>query len=598
MQGLAHVSSAKRTHCLPEDVGLVSTLTMEPRLFLRTPCVLMVLSATLNGCASDDEKQAQPPQSTSPTAPTTNGGAGFDAATSCSTAESGDVRFSVPSGTFVSWVSVELSTALAGAEIRYTTDGRAPSVASPRYEGSPLQFTSTTRIRAQSFVAGQPQGLPSAAIYVARGIDSTHDLPVVVLDAYAQGRASIRDRSFVDVAFLGFAPTNGVAALSQTPTISNLAAYHSHGQSSVMFNKASYRVELRNSNGTDRECELFGLPRDADFVLIGPHADKTLIHNPFVYSLGRDMGLLAPRLSMIELFLNVDDQPLTHTDYYGVYQMVEKFKIQKNRIELAKLLPTDTTEPNVSGGYIFKFEWQATEPPTIACAGAAETCWSDLELVEPDAPSSAQIAYFGNYLQAFNTALHSATPADPVSGYPAYIDVSSFVDQVIINEFTRNMDAYVRSQYFHKDRGKKIVAGPLWDFDLIAGVGMRADFSWGAAYPNMDIAGWQYESNAPRMTSAWFKILIADPAFRAQLVERWKGLRQSLLSDQAIQTRIQTVSQGLDNAATRNFLRWPILMQDMVMPMATPIAPSWREQLEYMRKWLTDRAAWLDTQWI
>lgn len=154
------------------------------------------------------------------------------------------------------------------------------------------------------------------------------------------------------------------------------------------------------------------------------------------------MGLLAPRLSMIELFLNVDDQPLTHTDYYGVYQMVEKFKIQKNRIELAKLLPTDTTEPNVSGGYIFKFEWQATEPPTIACAGAAETCWSDLELVEPDAPNSSQIAYLGNYLQAFNTALHSAMPADPVSGYPAYIDVSSFVDQVIINEFTRNMDAY------------------------------------------------------------------------------------------------------------------------------------------------------------
>src|SRR5512145_2810301 len=127
---------------------------MEPRSFLRTPCVLMVLGATLNGCASDDDKQAQPLQSTSPTAPTTNGGAGPDGATSCASAESGDVHFSVPSGTFVSGLSVELSTALAGAEIRYTTDGSAPSVASSRYEGSPLQFTSTTRIRAQSFVAG------------------------------------------------------------------------------------------------------------------------------------------------------------------------------------------------------------------------------------------------------------------------------------------------------------------------------------------------------------------------------------------------------------------------------------------------------------
>jgi hypothetical protein len=554
----------------------------------------MVLSATLNGCASDDDKQVQPLQSTTPT---TNGGAGPDAATSCASAESGNVHFSVPSGTFVSGLSVELSTALAGAEIRYTTDGSAPNVSSARYEGLPLQFTSTTRVRAQSFVAGQPRGLPSAAIYVARGIDSTHDLPVVVMDAYGQGRASLRDRSFVDVAFLGFAPTNGVAALNQTPTISNVAAYHSHGQSSVMFNKASYRLELRNSDGTDRDCELFGLSSDADFVLIGPHADKTLIHNPFVYSLGREMGLLAPKLSMIEVFLNLDDQPLTHTDYNGVYQLVETFKIKKSRIQLTKLRPTDTTEPDVSGGYIFKLEWQAAEPPTIACTGAAETCWSDLELVEPEAPNSAQLAYLGNYLQAFNTAIHSAAPADPVSGYPAYIDVASFVDHVIVNEFTRNLDAYVRSQYFHKDRGKKIVAGPLWDFDLIAGVGMRPDFSWGATYPNLDSAGWQYEVNVPRMTSDWFRILIADPAFHAQLVERWKSLRQTLLSDQAIQTRIQTLSQGLENAATRNFLRWPILMQDMVMPMATPTAPSWPEQLEYMRKWLTDRAAWLDTQW-
>lgn len=557
----------------------------------------MVLSATLSGCASDDDKQVQPSQSTSPAAPVNSGGAGPDAATSCVSAESGDVRFSVPSGTFVSRLSVGLSTALAGAEIRYTTDGSAPSMASPRYEGSPLQFTSTTRVRAQSFIAGQPQGLPSAAIYVARGIDSTHELPVIVMDAYAQGRASVKDRSYVDVAFLGFAPTNGVAALNQTPTISNLAAYHSHGQSSVMFNKASYRLELRNSDGTDRDCELFGLSSDADFVLIGPHADKTLIHNPFVYSLGRDMGLLAPKLSMVELFLNLDDQPLTHTDYSGVYQMVEKFKIKKDRIQLTELRPTDTTEPDVSGGYIFKLEWQATEAPTIPCTGPAETCWSDLELVEPDAPNPEQLAYLGNYLQAFNSALHSAAPADPVSGYPAYIDVLSFVDHVIINEFTRNLDAYVRSQYFHKDRGKKIIAGPLWDFDLIAGVGMKPDFSWGATYPNLDSAGWQYEVNAPRMTSDWFRILIADPVFRAQLVERWKSLRQTLLSDQAIQTRIQTLSQGLENAATRNFQRWPILTQEMVMPMATPIAPSWREQLEYMRKWLTDRAAWLDTQW-
>ncbi|MFC1642765.1 CotH kinase family protein [Myxococcota bacterium] len=516
----------------------------------------------------------------------------------CSQAVPGDVAFSWPSGTFAESISVELSTRLADVSIRYTVDGTVPTSSSPIYDGTPLSIDKTTRLRAQAFAGAVPKGAPSAGIYVTRAIDSDHDVPVIVLDAYAAGRASTQDRSFQDVAFLGFEPADGMTSLNAEPAVTSLAAYHAHGQSSVMFAKSSYRIELRDYAGDDRDCALFGMPKEADWLLIGPFADKTLIHNAFVFSLGKELGLLAPRLTLIELFVNVGDRPMTSSNYYGVYQLIEKIEIQKDRISLKQLRTTDTTEPEITGGYIFKSEWLATEPPLLPCPEEGEGCWTDMELVEPQAPNVEQMAYLTSHLKAFNDAMHSAAPSDPVSGYPAYLDVQSFVDHVIINELTRSMDAYVRSQYFHKQRGGKIVAGPLWDFDLIAGVGMGASGLGGRAFPNLDTAGWQYESNASRMTSNWFSVLLADPDFRAQLVARWIALRRGLLSEASIAGRIEMLTQGLENAASRNFLRWQILSQPMVMPFTTPVEPTWHGQVEYMKNWLVQRAAWLDTQWL
>src|SRR5690606_21458051 len=90
------------------------------------------------------------------------------------------------------------------------------------------------------------------------------------------------------------------------------------------------------------------------------------------------------------------------------------------------------------------------------------TCWADLEVVDPDPLNAAQEAYLTDYITAFNDAIHES----PLGEYGAYIDVASFVDTLILNELVRNGDAYTRSVYFYKERNQKIVAGPLWDFNL------------------------------------------------------------------------------------------------------------------------------------
>lgn len=518
----------------------------------------------------------------------------------CGASPAGAVVFSTPSGTFQGSVTVELTTSEAGAEIRFTTDRTAPSAASQRYT-EPLRFTTTTNLRAQAFDAGSPIGAAADAIYISSSLDATHDVPVMVLDSYGVALpapsmfpGSMTGREYIDVASLVYEPRGGAASLSSTPTVASAAAFRIRGQSSAFFAKRPYRLELRDGTGDDRDCPMLGMPAEADWVLHPPFPDKALIRNAFAYSLGRDLGMAAPRAALIELYVNSAERPLEAGDYQGVYLLVETIKNQKNRLDLKQLEVTDTTLPAIAGGYIFKFEWQVMDiEQQLLCPAGQADCWNWLEVVDPSPWAELQQAYLTDHVVELVNALHSAAPADPAAGYPAYIDVPSFVDQVIVHELTRNMDAYARSQFFYKDRDTKIFAGPLWDFDLIAGVGTSTTFA------NLSTSGFQYESNASRLraTADWFPVLLAEPTFHAALVARWRELRGTLLSDAAIQGRIGALTQGLAAAADRNFARWPNLTTARIGFFETPTAATWHEQVMVMQSWLLDRAAWLDGAW-
>ena len=73
-------------------------------------------------------------------------------------------------------------------------------------------------------------------------------------------------------------------------------------------------------------------------------------------------------------------------------------------------------------------------------------------------------------------------------GYPSVIDVPSFIDFMILNEFSGNVDGYQFSTFFHKERNGKLRAGPIWDFNLTYGNDL---FLWG--YDRSFTFGWQFD---------------------------------------------------------------------------------------------------------
>src|SRR5690606_10703824 len=209
------------------------------------------------------------------------------------------------------------------------------------------------------------------------------------------------------------------------------------------------------------------------------------------------------------------------------------------------------------------------------------------EVVDPDPLQPEQKEWLNQHIQQFHDMLHSPGFADPQTGYPSWIDVQSFVDRRIIVELSREMDSYVRSAYFHKDRGGKITAGPLWDFDLSFGVG--------GFFNNTQIAGWQYEQVRFPLANDWYNQLMRDPAFVDRVRARWQELRQGLLSNAQLDARIAALAGPLTNAAQRNFARWPNLSEPWIGFFMTPTAPTWEGQVQAMRQWVFDRAAWLDS---
>ena len=509
----------------------------------------------------------------------------------CGATPAGEITFSVPSSAFEGSLSVELRTAIAGAEIRFTTDRSVPTETSTLYSGTPIPISSTTRLIARPFVQGVAAGPPQSATYVARAFEQMHDLPVIVLDTYGtpipgQDAGGKAGDEYIDTALLAFEPNAGMTSFAATPKVASAAGVRVRGQLSSNYGKKPYKVELHEADGTDRDCAMLGMPSESDWVLHSPFPDKALIRNVFVYSLGREIGMAAPRAMFAEVYLNTAARAVQATDYVGVYLLVENIKNQKDRLNLQQLEPADTVLPAIAGGYIFKFEWRVTEiEQTLPCPSGQQNCWEYLEVSDrsPGIPSSSSIS--PSICSAFVGALHSAAPSDEASGYPAFLDVRSFATQVVLHELTRNLDAYTRSQYFFKDRDGKINAGPLWDYDLIAGVGFQNT--------GLSTEGWQHESMASRFTNTadWFPLLIADPAFKsAVVVARWKELRQAQLSDAQVRARIESLTAGLAAGAQRNLQKWDNLTTARIGMFDTPTVATGTDRSR--RCWIGCWRAW------
>lgn len=414
---------------------------------------------------------------------------------------------------------------------------------------------------------------------------TSSDLPLILINTNGQ---TIKDdpKVFVDMGIIWNGSGNRNALSDPNNNYNGKVGIELRGSSSqYFFPKKSYGFETKTSDLIDMDVSLLGLPEENDWILYAPYTDKTMIRNVLTYTLDASLGHWSPRCRYVELFLN--------GNYEGVYVLMEKIKRNQNRVDIAKLTTEDISGADLSGGYIIKID--------KTTVGSGDGWYSNYlnnvgkTYYQYDYPDSKEITneqktYIQSWMRNMENTLFLETFAGN-ENYHAYLNDSSFIDFMIINELTKNVDAYRLSSYLYKGKKKRINCGPIWDFNLGYG---NADY-----YNGWSASGFQYDANLYTDASQnpfWWKKLLRDPSYVTKLKRRWSWIRKHELSDQRISFVADSLVNLLAESQVRNYKRWPILAT-YVWPNYNWAGNNYAAEVNWMKNWITQRLAFLDYQW-
>ncbi len=575
-----------------------------------------------------------------------------------------DPIFSVDSGIFTNdslTLTITTSNAPPGSIIRYSVKANnvglggaaavsLPNTNSPVYTG-PITFGTNLLIKVRVFPPAGTNLFPSQVIcknYIfldSTDKDFTSNLPLMIMSlqgqSVPQGISSGGIRPEGTLAIIN--TVNGRAALNSVPEYIGPAGFEIFGQTSAGFPKPPVRIETHDSLGNDLNVSLLGLPADNDWKLRNPWDDKTLMNDFLGYELFEKMGNYSCGRRFVECFYDTGGGRLKYPDdYVGVEVLFETIKSGKNRVNIPSITSYDTNEPAITGGWIIKKDKDSNGDLNFNTAGGGGFGGQALKIHEPKVqtlrtvPSSSitsfpgsgytpsgtnQLKYIVGFLNQMEKALYAANWLAPevvgtTNHWSYYLDAASWVDFHWLMEFTKQIDGYRLSDYFHKDRSGKITAGPVWDMNLSFG---NADYLDGG-----HSSGWYYEELSDT-DHIWLRRLITgttsgntssgDPDFTQKITDRWSVLRTNILNGTNILHRIDDISSMLNEAAQRDTWgpkgKYRASLVGLYTWPTPPGPPAWDvdyvHPLNYlgndtnsiifqMKKWTLGRFLWIDNQ--
>jgi len=347
---------------------------------------------------------------------------------------------------------------------------------------------------------------------------------------------------------------------------SGRAGVELRGRSSISYPKKNYAVELRTQAGEDNPTPMLGMGKEADWVFDGSWVDRSFMRNDLAFWMFQRMGHYAPESRYCNLKLNGKLQ--------GVYRLVEKIKRDDDRLALSEsngsadtFLVTQETDGDIRFPVTENNNsWQSVYP-------------------KHDNLSDAQRSAIQGWLDEASKALYEGNAENP-DGALAYLDAAVVADFVLLEEFSKNIDAYNLSLSLYRNEGGKLGFVP-WDFDLAFGQPTLRDKAG-----NESSEGWV--ANRTRLIRALSKV----PGVTSRLGPRWRELRKGPLADAAVFAKFeewQTVLAA--SALTENFANWPLKdveFSQIYPPYSLYKVESYDDEITRLRSWLEARLSWLD----
>ena len=333
--------------------------------------------------------------------------------------------------------------------------------------------------------------------------------------------------------------SGGYGASQFNPAAGNLKLDYIRGRGNSTWAgqaKRPYKIKF------DKKQDLFGMGRDKEWALMANSYDPTLIRNRITSWLGEQMGAdteprpFVPQMVPVEVVIKGSNGTC---DYLGSYCISELVSTGDSRLNIKKLdAATQTEDPsadsNITGGYLAAFYTEVQNDDEPANSVFKTIDGLEYYIKEPETYTgndeseltpalNDQRDYFSSYIQNVeNRILHPGTSdgsitEDKHNRIAKMMDLKSLADYWLIQEFSKNMDAFeTSSTYMYKDMNGKLYWGPLWDFDACWEDKDEKDVN--------DVSGF----NTTKMK--WIDVLREnDPLFVQLIKERWDLMRTKLI---------------------------------------------------------------------
>nr|MCR5797118.1 CotH kinase family protein [Eubacterium sp.] len=383
------------------------------------------------------------------------------------------------------------------------------------------------------------------------------------------------------------------------------------GNSTWETEKKPYKLKLEKSS------DLFGMGKSKHWVLMANYYDFSLLRNKFTNYIGEKMGLeFTPKSVCADVIVD--------GEFYGSYQLSQHVRIGKNNVNIDDLEDKPAvTLPEISGGYLLSMgtSWLSEDDSKVDLMNVGGNIFRiekpEYDADYPEEARDAQKNYISGYLRELNAAVDSLIPEDQKEKseisedsdedkvvvpegrtWRDYMDEQSFIDYALIQEISKNGDAYGSgSTYLFKKRNDKLFWGPLWDFDYVA---------WSAVdYGNIDpVGGFSTFSSCP-----WFATLFKyDKEFKENVLKRWEKLSAVLKEAAGEDGFINQYSQKIYYSALANYQVRKTFFSDYGSSMYddydgeedngssndSSYVINYKNEIERYRKYIVNEAEWMD----
>ena len=316
----------------------------------------------------------------------------------------------------------------------------------------------------------------------------------------------------------------------------------------TLSEKRGYQISF------EQETSVLGMSKAKKWILLANAFDDSMMRSQLVYTMAEKMEMdFVPSFEYVDLWID--------GEYRGLYMLGEKVEIGTSRLDLKQ--PTGALFEHDEFFYMGEKNWFLSKK--------MNRHFTLKEIVEKrEQVIQAAITNFEFEVDELIQYLYE-TPSEDVTllKLSRMIDVDSFIQYFLINEYSLNREAFVVSFFWYKDGLDDVLhLGPVWDFDTCMGND-----------------GELYTADYGEKNHELFRYLLAAPAFYERtlelLEEYWEHL-SSMTDD------VETISEEIARSAKMNYIRWDVLGKPNPKG-GTDFARSFDEAVDILEQWLRGR---------